>query len=236
MDEHRTAQRHRVFKAGSIQFGGSTIDCTVRNLANTGAQDRRRFPSGPGGANGRTSHGPTPSRFQSWKHSVRRQHDRLHSPQSGEHRSHARGSQPGRHPPPIHAGSVCRSVASALPCRMAQGQTNRRDVLLSGRLPDAGPNEKGRQRMSAARPGKNLFEIKCPAPVQRTLIKNGEFVESELGFRSTEHYWRCRCARAAGVTGAYGINLAPSKERRYASRFTFVQFAWNENSRSAWCP
>jgi hypothetical protein len=67
--------------------------------------------------------------------------------------------------------------------------------------------------MSAARPGKNLFEIKCPAPVQRTLIKNGEFVESELGFRSTEHYWRCRCATAAGVTGAYGINLAPSKER-----------------------
>jgi hypothetical protein len=37
MDEHRAAQRHRVFKAGSIQFGGSTIDCTVRNLANTGA-------------------------------------------------------------------------------------------------------------------------------------------------------------------------------------------------------
>jgi hypothetical protein len=33
MDEHRAAQRHRVFKAGSIQFGGSTI----RNLANTGA-------------------------------------------------------------------------------------------------------------------------------------------------------------------------------------------------------
>ena len=37
MDEHRAARRHRVFKAGSIQFGGSTIDCTVRNLANAGA-------------------------------------------------------------------------------------------------------------------------------------------------------------------------------------------------------
>ena len=37
MDEHRTIQRHRVFKAGTIAFGGSTISCTVRNLANTGA-------------------------------------------------------------------------------------------------------------------------------------------------------------------------------------------------------
>ena len=37
MDEHRAAQRHRVFKAGSIQFGGSTIDCTVRNRSATGA-------------------------------------------------------------------------------------------------------------------------------------------------------------------------------------------------------
>jgi hypothetical protein len=37
MDEHRAVQRHRVFKAGTIEFGGSAIDCTVRNLANTGA-------------------------------------------------------------------------------------------------------------------------------------------------------------------------------------------------------
>jgi hypothetical protein len=37
MDEHRTIQRHRVFKAGTIAFGGSTISCMVRNLANTGA-------------------------------------------------------------------------------------------------------------------------------------------------------------------------------------------------------
>jgi hypothetical protein len=37
MDEHRAVQRHRVFKAGSIQFGGSVIECTVRNLASSGA-------------------------------------------------------------------------------------------------------------------------------------------------------------------------------------------------------
>jgi hypothetical protein len=32
--------------------------------------------------------------------------------------------------------------------------------------------------MSAARPGKNFSEMKCPAPVARNLINNGEFVES----------------------------------------------------------
>jgi hypothetical protein len=35
--------------------------------------------------------------------------------------------------------------------------------------------------MSAARPGKNFSEMKCPAPGSRNLIKNGEFVESYLG-------------------------------------------------------
>jgi hypothetical protein len=29
--------RHRVLKAGSIQFGSGSIDCTVRNISNTGA-------------------------------------------------------------------------------------------------------------------------------------------------------------------------------------------------------
>jgi hypothetical protein len=43
------------------------------------------------------------------------------------------------------------------------------------------PTKRAANELSAARPGKNLSEIKCPAPVQRTLIKNGEFVESELG-------------------------------------------------------
>ena len=37
MDESRIAPRRRVLKAGSIVFGGSAIDCTVRNLSETGA-------------------------------------------------------------------------------------------------------------------------------------------------------------------------------------------------------
>jgi hypothetical protein len=37
MDEHRVAPRHRVLKAGTIEFSGSAIDCTVRNLSETGA-------------------------------------------------------------------------------------------------------------------------------------------------------------------------------------------------------
>ena len=35
--EHRIAPRKRVLKTGSIEFGGGTIDCTVRNLSETGA-------------------------------------------------------------------------------------------------------------------------------------------------------------------------------------------------------
>jgi PilZ domain len=37
MDEHRIASRHRVLKAGTIEFGGGAIDCTVRNMSATGA-------------------------------------------------------------------------------------------------------------------------------------------------------------------------------------------------------
>jgi hypothetical protein len=37
MNEHRVAPRHRILKAGTISFGGGTIDCTVRNLSETGA-------------------------------------------------------------------------------------------------------------------------------------------------------------------------------------------------------
>jgi hypothetical protein len=37
MDERRTKQRHRVLKAGTIEFGGGAIDCTVRNLSDFGA-------------------------------------------------------------------------------------------------------------------------------------------------------------------------------------------------------
>lgn len=37
MDEHRIAPRHRVLKGARIQFGGASIDCTVRNISETGA-------------------------------------------------------------------------------------------------------------------------------------------------------------------------------------------------------
>lgn len=37
MDEHRTAQRHRVLKAGTIAFNGAGINCTVRNVSDKGA-------------------------------------------------------------------------------------------------------------------------------------------------------------------------------------------------------
>ena len=35
--EKRGLFRHRVLKAGTIEFGGSAIDCTLRNLSATGA-------------------------------------------------------------------------------------------------------------------------------------------------------------------------------------------------------
>ena len=37
MDERCDKARHRVLKAGTIEFGGGAIDCTVRNLSDTGA-------------------------------------------------------------------------------------------------------------------------------------------------------------------------------------------------------
>ncbi len=37
MDERRDRARHRVLKAGTIEFGGGAIDCTVRNFSGTGA-------------------------------------------------------------------------------------------------------------------------------------------------------------------------------------------------------
>ena len=37
MENHRTAPRKRVLKAGEIEFGAGAIDCTVRNLSETGA-------------------------------------------------------------------------------------------------------------------------------------------------------------------------------------------------------
>jgi hypothetical protein len=29
--------RHRVFKAGTIEFGGASVDCTIRNMSVAGA-------------------------------------------------------------------------------------------------------------------------------------------------------------------------------------------------------
>jgi hypothetical protein len=37
MVEKRVAPRNRVLKPGTIEFGGGAIDCTVRNVSNTGA-------------------------------------------------------------------------------------------------------------------------------------------------------------------------------------------------------
>ena len=37
MDETRTAPRRRMLKAGTIEFGGGAIDCTVRDISETGA-------------------------------------------------------------------------------------------------------------------------------------------------------------------------------------------------------
>lgn len=37
LDNKRAAPRQRVLKAGTIEFGGGTIDCTVRNVSETGA-------------------------------------------------------------------------------------------------------------------------------------------------------------------------------------------------------
>lgn len=37
MDERRHIGRNRVLKAGTIAFGGGAIDCTVRNMSDSGA-------------------------------------------------------------------------------------------------------------------------------------------------------------------------------------------------------
>jgi PilZ domain len=37
MVETRSAPRHRVLKAGTLEFGGGAIDCLIRNLSSSGA-------------------------------------------------------------------------------------------------------------------------------------------------------------------------------------------------------
>ena len=44
MGEHRAAPRHRVLKAGTIEFSGTKIDCLVRNISATGASIEVKSP------------------------------------------------------------------------------------------------------------------------------------------------------------------------------------------------
>jgi hypothetical protein len=37
MNERRAAKRQRVFKAGTIEFDDSGVDCTIRNMSPIGA-------------------------------------------------------------------------------------------------------------------------------------------------------------------------------------------------------
>jgi hypothetical protein len=37
MEDRRAKHRQRVFKAGTIEFDGSGVDCTIRNMSPTGA-------------------------------------------------------------------------------------------------------------------------------------------------------------------------------------------------------
>ena len=46
LENHRAAPRHRVLKAGSIEFNGGVIDCTIRNVSDTGAQIEVASPVG----------------------------------------------------------------------------------------------------------------------------------------------------------------------------------------------
>ncbi len=46
LENHRAAPRHRVLKAGSIEFNGGVVDCTVRNVSDTGAALEVASPTG----------------------------------------------------------------------------------------------------------------------------------------------------------------------------------------------
>jgi PilZ domain len=46
MTEHRISVRQRVLKAGTIEFGGGAIDCTIRNISSTGAALNVNSPIG----------------------------------------------------------------------------------------------------------------------------------------------------------------------------------------------
>ena len=44
--ERRGDQRRRVLKKGSIEFGGSAIDCSIRNMSDAGAMLEVESPLG----------------------------------------------------------------------------------------------------------------------------------------------------------------------------------------------
>ena len=44
MEEHRAAPRHRVLKAGTMEFGGSKVECLIRNISTTGAAVEVKSP------------------------------------------------------------------------------------------------------------------------------------------------------------------------------------------------
>lgn len=46
MNDKRIASRHRVLKAGKILFDGAVVDCTVRNISETGAALEVESPVG----------------------------------------------------------------------------------------------------------------------------------------------------------------------------------------------
>jgi hypothetical protein len=46
MNDRRTVFRHRVFKAGSIEFDRAKIDCTIRNISEIGAAIEVASPLG----------------------------------------------------------------------------------------------------------------------------------------------------------------------------------------------
>jgi hypothetical protein len=46
MDNRRAKPRQRVLKSGIISFGGSVIDCVVRNISETGASLQIASPVG----------------------------------------------------------------------------------------------------------------------------------------------------------------------------------------------
>jgi hypothetical protein len=46
MEDHRTSQRIRTYKAGTIDFGLGSFECTVRNLSDKGASLETASPFG----------------------------------------------------------------------------------------------------------------------------------------------------------------------------------------------